>query len=195
VRHDHAPAVGVVGAASVTLDGATVAGAGAVSVAGSFAIALDDAALSATGEVLLGPVDGTLAITLDAVALAGVGTVVTPPPPRPLVISPDMAWAGRVVIDPGITQRFLDQQAKRMRVEIKLKQQLIRDAQEQQKSIEEKERQQRVEWANLPRPRTGDLDYELERLKEEERAVARMQNKQRLAAGRKKLEEKRKRRK
>ncbi len=65
----------ITGTLSVTLDDATLAGAGDVAIEGALAATLDDATLAGAGTVGSGGIAGTLDVTLSDVTLAGAGDV------------------------------------------------------------------------------------------------------------------------
>jgi len=195
-----AGAIAVAATATVTLQDASLVGSGAVGVAGTLTVTLDDAVLAGTGLVVSGEVTGSLSISLQDITVAILGAAAFPLPVRP-DNSAGQSFIPAQVIDRTQVQKFLDLEASRMRARINVQKKNLQDEMDEAQRRAEEETRQRIEDAKKDRHHTNNhLDFRMQRLQEEERAVARMQNKLRLEDGRailadKRLEAPKKRRK
>ena len=189
-----------------SLGSASLASTGSVPVAGTFTATLEAATVVASGSASGGPVEATLTVTLAGVTATGtvvVTGVVAAPPPRfylNKIVIPQASVPAQHV-DRNQVQRFLDLEAGRMRARLAVEKKNLQDEIDEAQRHAEQEIRERIEDAKKDRHHTNNhLDFEMGRLKEEERAVSRFQNKLRLEDGRailadKRLEAPKKRRK
>ena len=141
-------------------------------------------------------------VGIDGAEVLGKPTVAQAAPPlelnlNKLVIPPSSI--PHQAVDRNQVQAFLDLEATRMRAQIKLKKALLQEEIDAAQTKADKEIQERIENAKKDRHHDNNhLDFQMQRLQEEEKAVARMQNKRRLEDGRailadKRLEERKRR--